>query len=99
MSTYIEQFVKNCGRCVTRKTIPKKVAPLNHLTSSGPFDLVCIDFLSIEPVLIVTDHFTCYTQVFAAKDQKALTVAKILFTMAYPPVFTPIREEILRVVS
>ncbi|KAL1271695.1 hypothetical protein QQF64_030711 [Cirrhinus molitorella] len=65
MSNCIEQYVKNCSRCVTRKTMPKKVAPLNHLTSDGPFDLVCIDFLSIEPdskglsnVLIITDHFT-----------------------------------------
>ncbi|RXN24314.1 Retrovirus-related Pol polyprotein from transposon 297 [Labeo rohita] len=85
MSTCIEQYVKNCGRCVTRKMIPKKFAPLNHLTSCGPFDLVCIDFLSIEPdskglsnVLIVTDHFTRYAQAFVTKDQKALTVAKIL---------------------
>ncbi|XP_067293892.1 uncharacterized protein [Pseudorasbora parva] len=85
MSTYIEQYVKNCGRCVTRKTLPKKVAPLNHMTSSGPFDLVCIDFLSIEPdsqgignVLVITDHFTRYAQAFNAKDQKSLTVAKIL---------------------
>lgn len=85
MSSYVEQYVKNCGRCVTRKTVPKKAAPLNHLTSNGPFDLVCIDFLSIEPdsrglsnVLVVTDHFTRYAQAFVTKDQKALTVAKVL---------------------
>ncbi|KAK3522328.1 hypothetical protein QTP86_003678, partial [Hemibagrus guttatus] len=85
MSAYVEQYVKNCGRCLARKTIPKKVAPLHHMTSSGPFDLVCIDFLSIESVsrgignvLVITDHFTRYAQAFATKDQKALTVAKIL---------------------
>ncbi len=85
MSQHVEQYVKNCGRCIARKTLPKKVAPLNHITSSGPFDLVCIDFLSIEPdsrgignVLVVTDHFTRYAQAFTCKDQKALTVAKIL---------------------
>lgn len=59
--------------------------PLHHMTSSGPFDLLWIDFLSIEPdskgmsnVLVVTDHFTRYAQAFATKDQKALTVAQIL---------------------
>ncbi len=85
MSVYIEHYVKNCGRCIARKTLPKKFAPLHHMTSSGPFDLVCIDFLSIEPdsrgmgnVLVVTDHFTRYAQAFVTKDQKALTVAKIL---------------------
>ncbi len=84
MSVYIEHYVKNCGRFIARKTLPKKVAPLHHMTSSGPFDLVCIDFLSIEPdsrgmgnVLVVTDHFTRYAQAFVTKDQKALTVAKI----------------------
>ncbi len=62
------------------------VAPLQHITSKGPLDLVCIDFLSIEPdakgisnVLVVTDHFTRYAQAFTTKDQKALTVAKVLF--------------------
>ncbi len=51
----------------------------------GLSNLVCIDFLSIEPdsrgmgnVLVVTDHFTRYAQAFVTKDQKALTVAKIL---------------------
>lgn len=85
MCQQVEQYIKSCGRCITRKTLPKKVAPLNHMTSSGPFDLVCIDFLSIEPdskgignVLVITDHFTRYAQAFACKDQKALTVAKIL---------------------
>ncbi len=85
MSQHVEQYVKNCGRCIARKTLPKKVSPLNHITSSGPFDLVCIDFLSLEPdsrgvgnVLVVTDHFTRYAQAFTCKDQKALTVAKTL---------------------
>lgn len=58
---------------------------MNSITSSGPVDLVCINFLSIEPdlkgisnVLVITDHFTRYAQAYPAKYQKALTVAKIL---------------------
>lgn len=85
MSTEVEQYVKNCGRCIARKTLPQRSAYLNHITSSGPMDLICIDFLSIEPdskgicnVLVMTDHFTRYAQAYPAKDQKALTVAKIL---------------------
>lgn len=77
--------MKNCGRCIVRKTLPQKSAYLNHITSSGPMDLVCIDFLSVEPdskgvsnVLVVTNHFTRYAQAYPASDQKALTVAKIL---------------------
>uniref|UniRef100_A0A672GGI4 Gypsy retrotransposon integrase-like protein 1 n=1 Tax=Salarias fasciatus TaxID=181472 RepID=A0A672GGI4_SALFA len=85
MGTEVEQYIKNCGRCITRKALPQRAAPLNQITSQGPLDLVCIDFLSLEPdsqgyanILVVTDHFTRYAQAFPAKDQKATTVAKIL---------------------
>lgn len=85
MSAEVEQYIRNCGRCVARKAPTQRAAPLNQITSSGPLDLVCIDFLSLEPdsqgyanVLVVTDHFTRYAQAFPAKDQKASTVAKIL---------------------
>lgn len=76
---------KDCGECVLRKTPCKMAAPLHQIVSSGPQDLVCIDFLSMEPdskgisnVLVVTDHFTRNAQAFPARNQKALTVAKIL---------------------
>ena len=81
----ITQYIKTCGRCVARKTLPHKSATLHQITSSGPMDLVCMDFLSIEPdsrgtanVLVVTDHFTRYAQAFPTKDQRASTVAKVL---------------------
>ncbi len=86
MAFEITQYVKTCGRCVARKTLPQRVASLQHITSKGTLDLVCIDFLSIEPdakgisnVLVVTDHFTRYAQAFTTKYQKALTVVKVLF--------------------
>nr|XP_055033931.1 uncharacterized protein LOC129422186 [Misgurnus anguillicaudatus] len=85
MTIDIEQYIKNCGCCITRKTLPTKSAPLNHITSNGPLDLVCIDFLSLEPdskgisnVLVITDHFTRYAQAFPTRDQRAVTVAKVL---------------------
>lgn len=85
MAHDVEDYVKNCGLCLTRKTPCQRAAPLHHIVSSGPMDLVCIDFLSMEPdsrgisnVLVVTDHFTRYAQAFPSKNQKALTVARIL---------------------
>ncbi|KAK7880545.1 hypothetical protein WMY93_032816 [Mugilogobius chulae] len=61
----LNSTIKNCGRCITRKALPQRAAPLNQITSQGPLDLVCIDFLSLEPdsqgfanILVVTDHFT-----------------------------------------
>lgn len=85
MKVQIEKYCKNCCRCIQRKTLPKRAAE-SHLNSDGPMDLICIDFLTIEPdsrnicnVLVVTDHYTQYAQAFATKDQKASTVAKILW--------------------
>ncbi|KAL7866135.1 hypothetical protein SRHO_G00113820 [Serrasalmus rhombeus] len=86
MKLEVEAYCQTCDRCIKRKTLPQRAAPLSHLSSSGPMDLVCIDFLSIEPdcqnicnVLVVTDHFTRYAQAFPTKDQKAVTVAKTLW--------------------
>ncbi|XP_052469911.1 uncharacterized protein LOC128026690 [Carassius gibelio] len=85
MACEVEQYIKNCGECITRKTPCSKAAPLHQITSNGPMDLVCIDFLSLEPdskgisnILVVTDHFTRYTQAFPSRNQTARTVAKIL---------------------
>lgn len=85
MSTDVEQYMRNCGECVLRKTPCQRAAPLHQIVSSGPMDLVCIDFLSMEPdargvsnVLVITDHFTRYAQAFPTQNQKALTVAKVL---------------------
>ncbi len=85
MSKQVEEYIKNCGECVTHKTPIQRAAPLHQIVSQGPMDLVCMDFLSMEPdskgisnVLVVTDHFTRYAQAFPTKSQKAHVVAKVL---------------------
>ena len=57
----------------------------------APLELVHVDFTSIETtmelnkppsikdVLVITDHFTTYSMAFLTKDQKAKTVAWILY--------------------
>ncbi|KAF1385397.1 hypothetical protein PFLUV_G00107320 [Perca fluviatilis] len=49
-------------------------------------ELVCIDFLTLEKsvggvenVLVVTDHFSRFAQAYSTKDQKATTVARVLW--------------------
>ncbi|KAI4897593.1 hypothetical protein NFI96_009071, partial [Prochilodus magdalenae] len=86
MKRDVEAYCQTCDRCIKRKTLPHRAATLSHMSSSGPMDLVCIDFLTIEPdsqnicnVLVVTDHFTRYAQAFPTKDQKAVTVARTLW--------------------
>ena len=78
--------VKNCEKCIKRKTIPPPSAELVNITSSQPMELVCIDFLSLERskggfenILVITDHFTRYAQAFPTRNQEAKTTAKVLF--------------------
>ena len=82
----VEEKIKNCGRCIRRKTLVKPSAELVNITSSQPMELLCIDFLSLERskgghehILVVTDHFTRYAQAFPTRNQLAKTTAKILF--------------------
>ncbi|MGH0130392.1 UNVERIFIED_CONTAM: hypothetical protein FKN15_009195 [Acipenser sinensis] len=61
-------------------------APLVNIRSQRPMELVCMDFLSLESdskglsnILVITDHFTRYAQAFPTRDQRACTVAKVLW--------------------
>lgn len=35
MTNDIELYVKNCGRCIARKTLPQRCSPLNQISSSA----------------------------------------------------------------
>lgn len=86
MYTAIETFIKTCKRCVRRKSLPERAAPLVNIKTCRPLELVCIDFLSLEPdrsntkdVLVLTDHFTKYALAIPTPNQRARTVAKCLW--------------------
>lgn len=86
MAADVEQKIRTCGRCVRRKALPERSAPLVNITTSRPLELLCIDFLSLEPdtsntrdILVLTDHFTKYAVAFPTPNQKAKTVAKCLW--------------------
>ncbi len=83
----VEQWVKQCQRCVLAKMPqPKIKAPWASLLASRPLEVVAVDFTTLEPatdgrehVLVVTDVFTKFSQAFPTRDQKAETTAKNLF--------------------
>ncbi len=86
MSGEVETKVKTCNRCIRRKTMPEKAAPLVNIVATRPLELVCMDFLSVEPdssntkdILVITDHFTKYAVAVPTPNQKARTVAKSLW--------------------
>lgn len=80
MAKYIETKCKSCERCVRRKARVQRASKLTNIKVSGPLELVCIDFLTLEPdsrdtrnILVVTDHYTKYAQAYPTKDQTAKT--------------------------
>ena len=85
MSADTASHVARCGRCIRRKSLPPR-ASLVNITTTHPLEMVCVDFLSLEPskgdienILVVTDHFTRYAQAFPTKNQTAKTTALFLF--------------------
>ena len=58
---------------------------LGMIIANNPMDLLYIDFTKVDPsksgkenILVLTDAFTKFSQVFITPNQKALPAAKIL---------------------
>ena len=79
-------WLAQCERCIISKgdyTKPKTVQ--GSLVANQPLELLCINFTKadiakggIENILVPTNAFSKYSQVFVTNNQKSLTVAKIL---------------------
>ena len=87
MARDIQKYVRKRCRCVADKTLNKSErAKMMSIESSYPFEVVAIDFIHLdkckggfEYVLVVTDLFTKFVQMYATKKQGSIAAAKKLF--------------------
>lgn len=85
MAADVEAYIASCNRCLRRKVTATDRAPLISIESSRPMELVCIDYLSLEPsggygnVLVITDHFSKFAQAIPTRNQSAKTTARVLY--------------------
>lgn len=81
----IDVYVRACDNCARNKGPAKYPrAPLGNMQTGAPMDRLCTDLIGPLPVtprknrfiLLVTDHFSKWREVFPVPDQTATTCAK-----------------------
>ena len=74
--------MKKCPRCLHIKNKVQK-ASLVSIHTTYPLELVCIDFLTLEPsrgvTNVITDHYTKYALACPTRNQTSKTTAEVFF--------------------
>ena len=85
MAVQAKEHIGKCCPCLAFKGRQPK-APLENIMATHPLELVHLDYLCLEPRkgleengLVITDHFTRYTQVYVTRAQTTQTMAKTLW--------------------
>ena len=82
----VMKYVKECPWCqIVKGSYTEPNTIWGVIIANNPMDLMCIDFTKVDPskggkenILVLTDAFTKFSQMFVTPNQKAITVTKIL---------------------
>ena len=86
----IENWVKNCNRCVHRKSTNQR-APLVNIQSSYPLELVCMDFLTLKQSkggyqhILVSFFISGNLKVIVSNKPSAAIIEKLQSIVNVPP--------------
>ena len=90
MAQRMMMSVRNCPKCRIFEAKPQ-IPPMEPVLCTEPLDLVHIDYVSMEVtvgvketpvvknVLVVEDHFTCFTQAYVTNNHTMCTMARVLY--------------------
>ena len=90
MAQRMMMSVRNCPKCRIFEAKPQ-IPPMEPILCTEPLDLVHIDYVSMEVmvgitekpgvknVLVIEDHFTCFTQAYVTNNHTARTTACVLY--------------------
>ena len=90
MAQRMMMSVRNCPKCHIFEAKPQ-IPSMEPILCTEPLDLVHIDYISMEVtvgvtekpvvknVLVVEDHFTCFTQAYVTNNHTARTTARVLY--------------------
>ena len=100
MAAEAKEHTGKCCPCLAFKAKQPK-APLEKIMATHPLELVHLDYLCLEPgkglkenILVVTDHFTRYAQVYVTRTQTALTTVKTLMGQVYCPLWVTQKDPV-----
>ena len=93
----IELHLKSWQCLKSKMPSRKQFAPMGHLSSTAPFDILSTHFLELDSaggyrhVLVVIDHFTCFCQIYPTQNRLAKTTADKIFNDLVLPFRFPTR--------